>query len=190
MHSLQITANSCAGEGPPINMSHIQHGKICFLPSITIIKFHAVGCGIPYLLDTSVSQSNYTDIWKFSTHEGSKLKFICDNEKLIIVTCTCNGSWSPDQRDISCSSLKLFTEVSFSDSAYCEAPVLPAHSHIYEAISVPGLVLIYQCDSGYEPSQLLVSKCLSSGDCSKIVTALDCTLQGLINAIVCFIFLT
>ena len=58
--------------------------------------------------------------------------------------------------------------------------MLPPHSHINEARSVPGLVLVYRCDCGYEPSQLLVSKCLSSGMWSKNVTALDCTEQGLV----------
>ena len=49
----------------------------------------------------------------------------------------------------------------YSNGAFCKAPVLPAHSHIDEGKRFPGS---YQCDSGYEPSELLVSKCLPSGD--------------------------
>ena len=67
----------------------------------------------------------------------------------------------------------------YSNGAFCKAPVMPAHSHIDERRSVPGSVLVYQCDSGYEPSELLVSKCLPSGDWSYNITTLKCTLQGL-----------
>ena len=67
----------------------------------------------------------------------------------------------------------------YSNGAFCKAPVLPAHSHIDERKSVPGSVLVYQCNSGYEPSELLVSKCLPSGDWSDNITTLKCTLKGL-----------
>ena len=37
---------------------------------------------------------------------------------------------------------------------------------------------MYQCDSGYEPTNVIVSKCSSVGEWSPNITALDCTKPG------------
>ncbi|CAI8023414.1 Sushi, von Willebrand factor type A, EGF and pentraxin domain-containing protein 1 [Geodia barretti] len=55
--------------------------------------------------------------------------------------------------------------------------MLPPHSHTDKKRSVLGTVLIYQCDRGYVPTELMVSKCSSSGEWTPNITALECTKQ-------------
>ena len=64
-----------------------------------------------------------------------------------------------------------------SDDGYCKTLALPPHSHIDSERSVLGAVIVYQCDSGYEPTDLMVSRC-SSGEWSPNITALECTKPG------------
>ena len=75
--------------------------------------YTAVSCGVLDLLDAPANASNLIGPWKISNHEGSQLKFLCDDEE-IILTCLSNGSWTPDPTDISCSSIELLTGYAIS----------------------------------------------------------------------------
>ena len=78
--------------------------------------------------------------------------------------------------DIECSNASF---PSYSNGVYCETPTLAPHSHIDEDRSVFRSVIVYQCDSEYEPRDTMVSKCSPSGDWSANITALECTKKGL-----------
>ena len=147
-----------------------------------------MSCGLPDLLSANASNQEITAI---STHEGSQVKFVCADDEEIVLKCSSNSSWTPDPLEIKCSNIILrytqriphsITNVKqsllYSDAVHCSAPMLPPHSHIDKERSVLGTVLIYQCDRGYEPTELMVSKCSSSGEWTPNITALECTKQG------------
>ncbi|CAI8049548.1 Sushi, von Willebrand factor type A, EGF and pentraxin domain-containing protein 1, partial [Geodia barretti] len=152
MYIMQITATNCGGMGPPANITNI----------------YSVSCGLPDLLSANASNQEITAI---STHEGSQVKFVCADDEEIVLKCSSNSSWTPDASEIKCSNIIL------SDAAHCSAPMLPQDSHIDKERSVLGSVLIYQCDRGYVPTELMVSKCSSSGEWTPNVTELECTKQ-------------
>ena len=70
----------------------------------------AVSCGVPDLLANAI---DLIGLWKLSNYEGSQLKFLCDDEE-IILTCLSNGNWTPNPTDISCSSIELLTGYAIS----------------------------------------------------------------------------
>ncbi|CAI8037390.1 hypothetical protein GBAR_LOCUS20910, partial [Geodia barretti] len=152
MYIMQNTATNCGGMGPPANITSI----------------YSVSCGLPDLLSANASNQENTVI---PTHEGSQVKFVCADDEEIVLKCSSNSSWTPDPSEIKCSNIIL------SDAAHCSAPMLPPHSHTDKERSVLGSVLVYQCDSGYEPTELMVSKCSSSGEWTPNITALECTKQ-------------
>ena len=69
----------------------------------------AVSCGLPDLLDQSSNNSTEeTDTTTVPSHEGSQLRFLCTDDEEIIVTCSSNGSWTPDLSDVQCSDIHPF----------------------------------------------------------------------------------
>ncbi|CAI8008441.1 Sushi, von Willebrand factor type A, EGF and pentraxin domain-containing protein 1 [Geodia barretti] len=158
------------------------HSSTCSLVTLS------VSCGP---LDVSGTSTNNGEN-RVSTQKGSRLQYKCiDNAEVIVFECLSNGSWTPDPRVIKCSNISSFAKYvssggdfytfillcTHSDIIHCKAPVLPQNSHIDEERSIMGLMMVYQCNIGYKPTERTVSKCLATGEWAHNISDLQCIKQ-------------
>ena len=125
-----------------------------------------------------------------STTEGSVITFHCDDglipNKTITATCLRTAQWSPSPNSHTCQVLSagnssmffniVIIYLSFSISVDCGEPNPPSHGSIALYTStVKGSVLMFYCNEGYFPTEVISTTCTPDGSWLPNPTDTTCT---------------
>ena len=69
-----------------------------------VVNCIIVSCGIPDFPSANISKQEDIPIF---THEGSQIRFLCDDGEESVLKCSRNNTWIPNPSEIKCSNIMI-----------------------------------------------------------------------------------